>query len=161
MPNVTTPENFEDIWKNLVEDPLKQISIANGYENDPCWIEGWLIYYAHDIARGVDGLSFPSIGARPGEENIVVQRRNQRHDPYQSHNTRSFVIEAGFDGIAGRDDLTKRMESLLRDIKKAIGTVKTSNLTLTRVNFDIPQETLDYAFLVVEGNIAYNETWGN
>ena len=89
-----------------------------------------------------------------------MQQRNQRHDPYESQNTRSFMIEAGFDGIADRENLTKRMESLLRDIKKAIGTVKTSNLTLTRVNFDIPQETLDYAFLIVEGTITYNEVWG-
>lgn len=160
MPNVTTPENFEDIWQNLIEAPLKQITVANGYENDACWVEGWLVYYADDIARGINGLSWPSVGARPGKEDITMQQRNQRHDPYESQNTRSFMIEAGFDGIADRENLTKRMESLLRDIKKAIGTVKTSNLTLTRVNFDIPQETLDYAFLIVEGTITYNEVWG-
>jgi len=159
MPNVKTPTNFEDIWTDLVENPLKQISVANGYENDPSWLEGWLIFYADDLARGINGLSWPSMGARSGTEEIAMQQRNQRHDPYASQNVRTFLIECGFDGINNRDTLKARMESLLRDIKKAIGTVKTSNLTLTRVKFDIPEETLSYAFLQVEGTITYNEVW--
>lgn len=154
-----TPEKFEDIWQQFVIDPLKSISVANGYENDLCWLDGWLLYYADDIGRGRNNLFWPAIGARPGVEEIEMQPRGGRHEAYKAQNIRSFVIEVGVDGINSRDTLTQRLESVVRDIKKAIGTVNTSNITLTRVNFNIPEDTLDYAFIVVEGGIKYNETW--
>lgn len=157
---------FEDIWEQAIIDPLKSVKLVNGYENDLLFLNGWLIHYALDISKGKNGWSFPAVGAHSDTEDISTQARGGRHESITSKNNRGFTIEVAIDVVGNgtnvsvsRETLLSRMESSLRDVKKAIATVSTRNVTLTHAKFQLPEDSEDYAFIVISGNITYNETW--
>lgn len=152
-------KKFEDIWKQSVTDPLRAIAISAGYENDLCYLNGWLVHYAVDISRGVNDWSFPAVGAHPEGEDIVQQPRGGGYDPMAFKNSREFQIDIAIDVVSDREGLLSRMESALRDVKKAIATVNTRNVTLIRVKFQIPEDSEQYAFIIVTGLITYNEEY--
>jgi hypothetical protein len=152
-------KNFEDMWKEFIIDPLKAVSIVNEYENDLCFLNGWLIHYALDIARGVNGWSFPAVGAHPEDEEIVIQPRGGQYEPMNFKNIREFQIDIAIDVVTDREGLLARMESALRDVKKAIATVNTRNVTLNRAKFELPEDSEQYAFIIVSGKIMYNEVF--
>ena len=159
MAKINELVRFEDIWDEAIVNPMKAITVANGYENDLCFLNGWLVHYALDISRGLNGWSFPSVGVHSDEEIINIQARGSRHDPISSENTRSFTIDVAVDVVSDRETLLARMESALRDVKRAIATVKTRNVTLTRAKFQIPEDSEIYAFIIISGEIKFNEQW--
>lgn len=148
---------FDQVWQESVITPLQNINLDGGYENDLSYLNGWLVHYARDIHQGVDGLKFPVIAAHPDEESIVMQPRGGKYEAKVSENIRTFNIDLALDPLP-RETVLSRFESALRDVKKAIGTVNTRNVTLTRVKFVEPEDD-NFSFMVISGEIKYNETW--
>lgn len=156
-------EKFEDMWKRAVIDPLKQIRVDNGYENNFSFLEGWILHYVDDINRGMDGLGWPVVTAHPEVEEIELKGRGDRFDPMGSNSTRNFSIEAGFQ-IEGRkvsrEDLVSRMEAGLRDLKKALASSPEAHkITVTAISWAQDEQTIkqEALYLIVQCSIRHSE----
>jgi len=152
-------QTFDDIWQQHIEAPLKDISVANGYENDLCWLDGWLVHYADDLIKKENGLFFPSVSAHPLSERVNLKTRAGNYDSYESENVRTFEIEIGLEGVSDRENVRSNMESLWRDVKKSFSKLRTIKLNIESVEFKLPERSQSYAFIIIEGSIKYNSTW--
>lgn len=150
---------FENEFLDKVLTPLRGISKENGYESDLTVLEGWLTHYAADLEKGVRGRSFPAVAAHSRQESIVTQRPVNRGDPVAAENIRRIVIEGG---VSANDpeQINGGLESLLRDIKRALSPFARS-LTIVSVDFILPEGSNRYAFLQIDAEIKYNETWND
>jgi len=154
---MTTFVIFEDVFSECVLTPLDNIKVDNGFENDLCLLEGWLTHYAADLEGKKNGRNFPAVAAHSRQEGIVNQKPAYRGDPVPAQNTRRFVLEGA---VSARDPekVNSRLESLLRDIKKALAPFR-KKLTIVSVDFILPEGSNRYAFLQVDAEIVYNEQW--
>lgn len=153
-------ETFEQIWENNVVNRINDIAVTNGFENDICFLEGWMIHYAEDINKGRGGKFWPAVTCHPVNEEIAMQARADRSSDYKSRNSRQFVIELGFDVDGDPDTIQQRMESGYRDIKKALSRNKNKYITLQNVAWASEEGTSDNMYIIIQGTISYTETWG-
>lgn len=149
---------------SLIIDKVSSLTIANGYNADYKYLDGWLIHYFDDL-RDPDkpDYYFPAISIRQQKESISTQSR-MPEDAISSKNIREFVIELIVD--AGSDAVTKatlnnRIESHIRDIKKAISDTKLSGLTIKSLDIGAPEEAINSPIITFECELSYNDKWSN
>ena len=153
--------NFETIFQERIIDKLTGISIANEFENDITYLNGYITFYLRDLLDpSKPDLSFPCVGSHYLDEDITNQSRAQPGIPANLQGSRRFRVELGIDVHIDRNTILSRQESLVRDVKKALLQDGTGNLTLERVEFEPPSEQLlEYSFIVITGSIKYNEKY--
>lgn len=133
-----------DSFEKLLVNNIKEISIANGYSNDICILEGWIRHYQEKLEKQEDGYFFPAVAMRPvdevcnwlyndvGGENCVNNKA-----------TRKYLITGAVSVIDNKENYLYHMESLLLDVKRSLS--DTRHVNLVKVEFDTPDANVGYA----------------
>lgn len=150
---------FENKFLDIVLTPLRNITKANGFENDMTILEGYLTHYASDLEKGLRGKSFPAIAAHSRSESINTQKPVHRGDPVAALNTRNIELECAV-SAADPEKVNSNLESVLRDLKRTFATHR-QDLTIIAVDFILPEGSNRYAFMRIDIQIVYNELWDN
>lgn len=148
---------FEDLFKQVILDPIAGITKADGFNNDVTLLEGWLTHYAADLEKGIRGRTFPAVAAHSRNENVISIKPAYADGPVPAQLSRGVTLECAV-SAADPELVNRNLESLLRDIKKALAPYR-KTLTITTVDFILPEGSNRYAFLQIDINVVYNEEW--
>lgn len=141
---------YEAVSK-LVTDKLKKITTANGYSDNVCILEGFINFYVEDLVHGKRGLHFPAVAVNY-ERDIIVQQTGSIIA--KTDRTMNLV------GAVSTDKpelVNNQLDDLLFDVKVALGTER--NLTITDVNFMLPENNTGYAMFSMTIKITQTEDW--
>lgn len=141
---------YEAITK-LVTDQLKKITTNNGYSNNVCILEGFLNFYVEDLVRNQNGLHFPAVAVNYERELI-----NQQSGTLNAKTDRTLNLV----GAVSTDKphlVNSQLDDLLFDVKVALGTER--SLTITDVNFMLPENNTGYAMFSMTIKITQTEEW--
>ncbi|AUR84396.1 tail-completion protein [Vibrio phage 1.055.O._10N.286.55.E9] len=143
-------ESYDAVTK-LVIDRLNTISKANGYLNNLTVLNGWLTFYAKDLANGKNGKTFPAVSVHYGS------------DTYKCN---TGAIDATVDRtikITGAvttdtpEEVNEKLDDLLKDVKVALGTNR--KLTIVSADFMLPEGNDPYAMFDMTLVVNINEKW--
>lgn len=135
----------------LVTDQLKKITTTNGYSENVCILEGFLNFYAEDLVQGRKGLHFPAVAINYERELI-----NQQGGTLNANTARTLNLV----GAVSTDQpelVNLKLDELLFDVKVALGTER--SLTITDVNFMLPENNTGYAMFSMTIKITQTEEW--
>lgn len=135
----------------LVIDKLKKIKKADGYFNDVTVLNGWLTFYAKDLAKGANGLSFPAVSVHYSTDKFKVNLGS-----IDVTINRSIKIT----GAVTTDDpstINQKLDELIFDVGKAIGTDR--KLTIVGAEYMLPEGNDPYAMFDMTIALDINDKW--
>lgn len=136
---------------SMVIDKLKEIKTSNNYSNNVCILEGFMNFYAEDLVRGEKGLHFPAVAVNYSRDLI-----NQQTGSITAKTDRTLDL-VGAVSTNEPELVNKLLDELLFDVKVALGT--TRGLTITDVNFMLPENNAGYAMFNMTIKITQTEEW--
>lgn len=135
----------------LVVDKLEKIKTSDGYYSDATVLNGWLTFYAKDLAKGVNGMGFPAVSVHYDRDAYKV---NQGSVDVRMDRTIKVT------GAVSTDDPTtvnEKLDELLFDVGRAIGTDR--KLTISGAEYMIPEGNDPYAMFDMTIVIDINDKW--
>lgn len=132
-------------YKELIVDKLKTLTGVTV-------IEGWLIAYADELQRGVNGMSFPAVSAT-----LDIDKVTQQRGSLNSVTNRTVSIVGAVSLINNKQNVIEKLEELLFNVKCAVADER--KLTITDIKYMLPENRLDYAMFEIKAVINFNETW--
>ncbi|AHK11747.1 hypothetical protein S144_33 [Shewanella sp. phage 1/44] len=143
-------ESYDAVKTKLV-DKLRLITFASGYHSDVTVLEGWLTFYAKDLAKGTNGKTFPAVSVHYGSDTYKL-------NPDSIDATVDRVIKVtGAVTTNTPEEVNQKLDELLKDVKSAIGTQR--KLTITATDFMLPEGNDPYAMFDMSIVININEKW--
>lgn len=137
--------------KELVIDSLNQIKTDNGYFSNVTVLNGWMTFYADDLAKGANGMSFPAVSVHYDKDTFVTQSGQT-----VAKVDRTIKIT----GAVSTDDHTKvneLLDELLHDVCCAIGTNR--KLTIVESDYMLPKGNDPYAMFDMTVSLTVNDIW--
>ena len=104
-----------DAVKGLVIEKLNEITVSNGYFSNVTVLDGWLTFYADDLAKGLNGKTFPAVSVHYDKDLFSVQSGQT-----SSKTTRDLKI-TGAVSTTDHTLVNKLIDELRIDVCKAIG----------------------------------------
>ncbi len=147
---------IDTVIQEMIDAPLNNISVVNGFLNDVSILPGWMIHYANDLMSTKSALTFPAISFQP-----VTDVTTGVRDSKLKNNRVMRLI--GAVSTVNRELVNLNINSLLFDVRKALVVNNYDNpltgitLEFGTVNFNLPDSQDQYAFFELDITISYVE----
>lgn len=160
---MTTPAYKK--FKEIIEDPLNNISQGNGFLTNPIYLPGSIKHEAGLLKKGTQGRRLPAIIAAYAEDVVNSQKQQPKmnrleKDSYEIISNRTVIIHGvvkAFETGEKPGDYIEDIDNLLYDVKKALSA---KELSFTQVGFilDNDDETMGLAGFSLKVNYKIYET---
>ncbi|AUR86173.1 tail-completion protein [Vibrio phage 1.083.O._10N.286.52.B9] len=134
-----------------VVDKLKAVTKANGYTCDLTVLNGWLTFYAKDLADGKNGLAFPAVSVHYDTDGF-----NKNKNTTDVKISRKLKI-TGAVSTESPELVNAALDDLLHDVACAIG--GNGKLTIDDADYMLPKGNDPYAMFDMGLTITINDKW--
>lgn len=143
-------KSYSDI-KDKIIDKLNMITVDNGYHNNVTILDGWLTFYAKDLANGKNGKTFPAVSVHYHNDSYKINLNS-----VDATVDRTLKL-TGAVATDTPEEVNERLDDLLIDVKRALGTQR--KLTIASADFMLPEGNDPYAMFDMTIVININEKW--
>lgn len=137
--------------KELVIDTLNQITTENGYFSNVTVLNGWLTFYADDLAKGINGKSFPAVSVHYDKDVFTTQAGQTA---VKVARTVKITGAVSTDNVSNVNQL---LDELQHDVCCAIGTNR--KLTIVESDYMLPKGNDPYAMFDMTVSLTVNDIW--